>query len=154
MNQETQPELHTKKKQAKFIKAFWRLSILIVSLFIFFLTLASFIGYRYQDEVKGYIISELNKQLETKIIIDGKDIDFAIIKNFPYASVDFKNVKALDATNNKHKDTLFSAKKISLQFNVMDIFHKKYRIKKIQIERVTLNIKISKTGKDNYHFWK
>ncbi len=112
------------------------------------------IGYFYQDQVKKYVIVELNKQLNTEIIIDGKDINFTMIKNFPYASVDFKNVKALDAVQSKNKDTLFKAGKISFQFNVMDIFHKSYHIKKIEIENVGLKIRIDKEGKDNYHFWK
>ena len=112
------------------------------------------ISYYYQSEVKEYVIGELNKQLNTQIIVDGKDIDFTVLKNFPYASVDFKNVKALEALENKKKDTLFKAGEISFQFNITDIFKKKYDVKKIKIDNVDLKIRIDKNGKDNYHIWK
>jgi hypothetical protein len=129
----------------------------IIYFFLFLVALIGIgfiIGLVYEGEVKKYIINELNKQLNTQIIIDANDIDFSIIRNFPYASVDFKNLKALDATESKHKDTLFKAGKISFQFNLPDVFKKKYHIKKIEIENVILDMRIDETGKDNYHFWK
>lgn len=130
---------------------------LFVSLFIliFLLIGTGFIIVNfYQNEVKDYIVSELNKHLNTQVIVDGKDIDFTVIKNFPYASVDFKNVKALDAVPSKNKDTLFKAGEISMQFNIIDVFKKNYHIKKVLISNVDLRIRIDKEGKDNYHFWK
>jgi len=112
------------------------------------------IGIYYQDEVKEYVIKELNKQLNTEIIVDGKDIEFTLIKNFPYASIDFKNAKVLEAVKRKNKDTLFNAGEISLQFNIVDVFKKKYHIKKMEVDDATLKIRIDKNGNDNYHFWK
>jgi AsmA-like C-terminal region len=128
-----------------------------LSLFIFLVLLIGggvVVGYYYQDEVKEFVIGELNKQLNTEIIVDGKDIDFTVLKNFPYASVDFKNVKALDAIPTKKKDTLFTAKSISFQFNVWDVFKKNYRVKKIAMNDVNVRVRIDKAGNDNYHFWK
>lgn len=112
------------------------------------------LGWIYEEDVKQYVITELNKQLNTPIIIDTKNIDFSIIKNFPYASVDFKHLKAMDALPSKHKDTLFKADEISLQFNLPDLFRKNYRIKKIVVDNVLLDIRIDSEGQDNYHFWK
>jgi hypothetical protein len=111
------------------------------------------IVYCYQDEVKGYVIAELNKQLNTQVIVDGKDIDFTVIRNFPYASVDFRNVKALDAIEGSN-DTLFRASEISLQFNIVDVFHKNYHIRKVTLSNAKLRIRIDKNGNDNFHFWK
>ena len=112
------------------------------------------LSFYYQDDVKNYIISELNKQLNTQIIIDGQNIDFTVFKNFPLASVEFNHVAALDAIASTKKDTLFNAEAISLQFSIMDIFNKNYRIKKIKFSNAELNIRIDKQGNDNYHFWK
>ena len=110
--------------------------------------------YYYQDEVKNYIISEVNKQLNTQVIIDGQDIQFTVLKNFPLASIEFNRVAALDAIPADKKDTLFKAKEISLQFNIIDIFNKNYKIKTIIFRDANLTIRIDKDGKDNYHFWK
>src|SRR3569832_2481386 len=106
---------------------------------IAFLGLGFLLGWIYEDAVKKYLITELNKQLNTPIIIDTKDIDFSIIKNFPYASLDFKNIKAKDAVESRDKQILFQAGKISLQFNLPDLFRKTYRIKKMEIDDVVLN---------------
>lgn len=148
------PLLPQEKKSPWLARVMLRVLIFFFSLFVLGLGAAFVIGYYYQDEVKNYVVSELNKQLNTQVIVDGKDIDFTVLKNFPYASVDFKNVKALDAIEKKKRDTLFKAGTISFQFNLVDIFKKKYDIKKIYADDVVLNIRIDKNGNDNYHFWK
>lgn len=148
------PEQSPKKKSPLIFRILWRFLIFFFILFVLLIGSGFVIGYYYQSEVKEYIIGELNKQLNTQIIVDGKDIDFTVLKNFPYASVDFKNVKALEATNNSTKDTLFKAGKISFQFNIVDIFKKNYHIKKIEIDKVDLKVRIDKNGNDNFHFWK
>src|ERR1019366_244002 len=151
---EVNSQIASKKKSPLLFRMVWRFIIFLFILFAFIFIGGFVIGYYYQNEVKAYVISELNKQLNTEIIVDGKDIDFTILQNFPYASIDFKNVKALDAIEDKKKDTLFTAGKISFQFNVVDIFHKNYHIRKIKIDDVDLKIRIDKNGNDNYHFWK
>lgn len=130
---------------------------LFITFFILLLLVlgAGFIIVRYyQDEVKEYIISQLNKQLNTQVIVEGRDIDFTVFKNFPYASVDFKNVKALDAGTARRKDTLFRAGEISMQFNIVDVFKKNYHIREIALTDVKLRLRIDEDGNDNYHFWK
>src|ERR1035437_6327629 len=116
------PQIPSEKKSPWIFRILWRLIIFFFILFIILFSGAFIIGYYYQNEVKDFVIAELNKQLNTKIIVEGKNIDFTVIKNFPYASVDFKNVKALDAIESKNKDTLFKAGKISFQVNIVDVF--------------------------------
>jgi AsmA-like C-terminal region len=152
-NQNTIPE-QAQQKSFGFLRFLKRTFLFFTFLFLLLSGGAFLIGYFYQDEVKEYVIAELNKQLNTEIIVDGKDIDFTVLQNFPYASVDFKNVKAMEAIQRKNKDTLFSAGKISFQFNVLDVFKKNYRIEKIEIATVTLKLRIDENGNDNYHFWK
>lgn len=142
------------KKKFNLLRFVGRLIVTLLVLFFTLLGTAVILGYYYQDEVKGYVISELNKQLNTDIIVDGSNIDFTLIKKFPYASVEFRDVKALDAIKEGKKDTLFKAREISLQFSLLDIFRKNYKIRKIQLEGITLDVRIDKQGNDNYHFWK
>lgn len=156
MNNEnlSNPSISSKDKPPRIFRILWRIIIFFFILFVIITGGAIAIGYYYQDEVKEFVIGEMNKKLNTEIIVDGKDIDFTVLKNFPYASVDFKNVKALEALENKRKDTLFKAGEISFQFNITDILKKKYDVKKLKIDNVDLNIRIDKNGKDNYHIWK
>ncbi len=111
------------------------------------------IAFFYEKEVKSYVIEQLNRQLNTKIEVE--EIRFSLLKKFPYASVEFENISALDAIPNSFKkDTLFKAENIFLQFNIVDIWNKKYRIKKIEVNRGFANVKVYQNGSDNFHFWK
>ena len=148
------PSAPATQKSHWLVRLFKRLVLTVVLLFTLLIGAGFVIGYYYQDEVKQYVIGELNKQLNTQVIVDAKDIDFTVIKNFPFASVDFKNVKALDAGESKNKDTLFKAGEISMQFSIIDIFNKNYRIKQLEITDVNLRVRVDKNGNDNYHFWK
>jgi len=135
----------------KILKRFF----ITISAFVLLLICSAFIiGYFYGDKIKQYAIDELNKNLNTQIFIKPENIDFTVLQNFPNASVDFKNVKALDATDKKIKDTLFSAGYVSFQFNIWNVFSGNYNIKKISVADVALNLKVDRNGKDNYHFLK
>nr|MBA3705787.1 AsmA family protein [Bacteroidota bacterium] len=150
----TEPSIQPPKKPSGIFRMFKRILILFLVVIALLSVSVVIIGYCFQNSVKEFVVGEINKQVNTEIIVDGKDIDFTVIKKFPYASLDFKNVKALDAIQSKQKDTLFRAGTISFQFNLMDLFNKNYHIKKIEINDVDLNIRIDKKGNDNYHFWK
>ncbi len=114
------------------------------------------IVYFYEAEVKQLLVGEINKQLLTPIKV--KNIDLSLIKKFPNASLVFSEVSAnsVQPTDSSHqfKENLFEAKRIYLQFNLLDIFHKKYHINQIDIEDSKLNLLVTKEGIDNFHFWK
>jgi hypothetical protein len=124
------------------------------SVFIFLLLALVGLTYIYQDEVKGYVIDEVNKQVNTPITVKPEDIDITIVKTFPDVSVIFKNISALDATESEKRDTLIKAGSISLGFNIMDLFHGNYSIHHIQMENGEVNIRVDEKGRDNYHFLK
>ncbi len=135
------------------------LLISIFSLLILLLSTALVIGYFYEEEVKQLLVGEINKQLVTPVSVKG--INLSLLKKFPNASLEFTDVSAesvqsLDSLSETEpiKERLFEAHKIFLQFNILDIFHKKYHIKKLEIEEAKVNLFINKKGQDNYHFWK
>ncbi|NUM51627.1 MAG: AsmA family protein [Flavobacteriales bacterium] len=110
------------------------------------------LAYLYEEDVKAYVISELNKQLASEIKI--KNYNLSFIRKFPYASFEFSEVKANDAPPFAHKETLFEVQSIYLRFNIFDLLQKKYIIKKIEIENGKIHLKIDEKGNDNWHFWK
>ncbi len=123
----------------------------VVTFLVLVLVLLTFI---YQDEVKGYMIEEVNKRVNTAIIVDPADIDLTIIRSFPDVTVEFKNVAALDATTAAKRDTLLKAGKITFSFNLPDLFRNNYTIRDISVEDATLKIWVDEKGKDNYHLLK
>jgi hypothetical protein len=142
------------KKAPWLLRFFLKLVVFFLTVFFLLTGTGFIIAYYYEDEVKEYVVGELNKHLNTQIIIDGKDIDFTVIESFPLGSVNFRNVRALDAVESKSRDTLFRAGEISMQFNLLDIFKKNYRVKKIEISDADLRVRIDRQGNDNFHFWK
>jgi len=112
----------------------------------------------FEKEVTHYVIKQLNKHLNTKVIPG--DTNFSILKKFPYASLEFKNITIMGVdgfrmhSKNMNRDTLLNAKSLYLQFNVLDILRKDYRLKSISIENGFINLLSSIHGEVNYHFWK
>jgi uncharacterized protein involved in outer membrane biogenesis len=123
-------------------------------IFVFLLVTLVTLTYIYQDEVKGYVIDEVNKRVVSPILVKPEDIDITIIRTFPDVSVIFNNIAALDATNAAKRDTLLKAESISLGFNIMDLFHGNYSIHHIEMENGQINVRVDENGNDNYHFLK
>lgn len=132
----------------------WTLKALLIFLTLVFLAISVLIIsiYTNHSSIKKVIINELNKSLQTEITV--KDIRFTVFKNFPNASFVFDGVVAKDATNSINKGNLIEAESISIEFNIWDIYHKKYSIKDIVIKKARVNLKVDENGKDNFHFWK
>jgi len=119
-----------------------------------------YITYNYENVVKNVIVKELNKYIDNTEISVG-DINFSIFKKFPDASIEFIDISAKFPKNFDRSsfpklkdDTLFTAKSLFFQFNILDIFRNNYKINEIEIKKAKAIILIDKNGKDNFHFWK
>lgn len=130
-----------------------RVVLYTVSILLALVVLALALAFIYEDEVKNKIISELNKHLKTEVRIDPKNIDLTVIKSFPYCALEFKQITALDAKEFKSNDTLLYAERLALAFNIKDLYHKKYEIKKIELENAHCYLKEDKKGNANYMVW-
>jgi len=134
----------------KFIKPIiWGLSTLLI-----LVGLLLGLVFIYEDEVKQAIIEKLNQHLNAEIRVDAKNIDLTIIRSFPSTAIDFKDLTCFEPGTSKNRDTLFQAGRISLQFNVMDLFYGKYNINQIDLNQIRLRLKVDKNGHENYIIWK
>ncbi|HBX52389.1 MAG: hypothetical protein A2275_06155 [Bacteroidetes bacterium RIFOXYA12_FULL_35_11] len=127
-------------------------------LILLFFAAGFIIANFYGNEISKFIISEINKNLKTEIKV-GK-VNFSVFKHFPDASVEFQDVYAKPTKGfnrsefkGSFKDTLFSAQSLFLQFNIIDIYYERYKIKKIIIEKGRMYLLTNSRGKENYHFW-
>jgi len=144
-------------KNPKIAKRLKKTAISLLIILSVFGCIGIFLGYYYEDTVKRIIISELNKRLNTELIVQNvdRDIQFSIFKKFPYASVSFNNVVMLDAIKDKkNKKNLLEAKTVYLQLSIWDMIFGEYHIKKIEISDATVTLRTYKDRSDNYHFWK
>ncbi|REJ82910.1 MAG: hypothetical protein DWQ44_01985 [Bacteroidetes bacterium] len=120
---------------------------LAASVFLVFL-----IGLFYGSEIKRIAVAELNKHLATEIQV--RDLDFSMLRFFPYASFEMNDVLVMDAVETDRKDTLLYAKKLSLLLNMKSVLSREVIVKKIIAQDGSLNIRIYKDGSSNYVFWK
>ena len=132
-----------------FKRLFLGVIIFLVSVF----SISVLLVYVYEDDVKALIIKELNKHLNSKITVEPQNIDLTIIKSFPKCALEFKNILALESKDFKTQYTLLYAKRLSLNFDVKDLFNKNYTINKIEVEDSKVNLRVDKDGKENYIIW-
>ncbi len=106
------------------------------------------IAHVYQDEIEQLAIQNINKQLRTPIQVD--DIEFSLIKKFPYASLELKKIMALDAFR---KDTLIQAEKLFLKLNALDLYNENYALQQLELHNGFSRISFNKKGVPNYQIW-
>lgn len=123
------------------------------------ITTGVIISYFFEDDVNAFFVKEIDKRLATKI--DVRKINFSVLSKFPNASVEFSNVVAFSTKDLNKKefkahsvDTLFVAQKLFLEFNFIDLFHKKYNIRKFYIKNGKVNLAVDSKGRDNYRVLK
>ncbi len=122
--------------------------------FFFLIILGVILLKIYEDEIKGYAVGILNENLTSPVYVEPENIDVSFISSFPYASVDFNNMSALDAWDKKKKDTLFKAEKVSLLFNIMNVLGGSYNFKRLDITGMNLTLRIDKQGRNNYSIFR
>lgn len=114
----------------------------------------------FGEDVKNKIISELNKNITTKIDVEDVYFDpFTFIRDFPNVSLDFRNITAHSNTNfnksqfKENTDTLFSAEKLSLHFNIKDLWEENYSITNIWAENGSIYLYTDRNNNISYQFW-
>ncbi len=135
--------------------------IVRVLLFAVFLSIiaGAIFAILYGDEITKIFIKEINKHLEAKIEVG--DMRFSMLKKFPSAALEFKNITVYTPPNfTKNEDspfihdTVLIAENLFLQFSLTDLFKKHYIIKAIHIKNGNLHIEISDNGEKNFIVWK
>ncbi len=129
----------------------WSVISLLATAVLF--TASAFIFTRFfGDKIQKVFVAQLNKRLASEITV--KEIQFSFFRQFPYATLDFIDLTALDATTVKKKDTLLQASSLQLHFNLMQLLQKNYVIRRLDLKRARMTLRIFKDLSDNFHFWK
>ena len=135
-------------KSSTYFRSFLKIfGVAVLSAFAFIFLVTFFYG----TEIKKLLLDNINQHINSEVQVG--EIEFSVIRHFPFASVELKNIIAKDA-GGIQKDTLLKAEKISLLFNLLGVFSKDVAIKKIIVKNGSINIRVQENGDDNYHFWK
>ncbi len=112
----------------------------------------------YEDRVEKVFIRELNKQLNTKVVIG--NVKLHVFRKFPDASIQLSHVLIESAPEYDRgdfsfgTDTLAFIEHLFFQFNLRDIFLEEYRVKNVHADQGDIRIYFDEQGKGNYRFWK
>jgi hypothetical protein len=131
-----------------------RIFITVGALLGIFLVAGVVLAYVYEDEVKTYALGRLSDYFVTEVSV--YDVQLSLVSKFPMASLEFTDVMIRDAYKDTtiQRDTLFQAKHLFLEFNIVDLFNSNYTIRSVEIEEGELTLKVNEDGEDNFHFWK
>ena len=144
-----------KKLAIKVSKVFTYIFLILILL----IALGVGIGKVYKEDIRNYIISEINEEIDVKVNV--ATAEFSVIKKFPFISVILTEVTALSGNEfdrnqfiGMQTDTLFSASRIYLQFNLIDILRKDYRLRRVHAVNGSFSILVDREGRTNYRIFK
>lgn len=136
------------KLVAKILKI---ISILFVSILILLFSVSLIM----QNKVAGLLLKTLNNNFSTKI--ETGSYRLSLIKKFPRASVELKNVVVYSSPNfdrsgfkGINTDTLLTAKSASIDFKTMDMLKGAYTFTTISVRSGNLNLFTDTSGHYNY----
>jgi hypothetical protein len=143
----------------KILKKTSKIILYLILVFAILISGGILAGYIYRDEIKNYIISEINNEIDVKVNLSSAEL--SVFRKFPYVSVLLNEVVALTGKgfsryefSGINADTLFTASRIYLQFNILDILHEDYRLRRVHAVNGTFNILVDKRGRVNYRIFK
>jgi uncharacterized protein involved in outer membrane biogenesis len=124
-------------------------------LFVSVLVLLFSISLIMQNKVAGILLKTLNNNFSTKI--EAGSYRLSLIKKFPKASVELKNVLVHSspdfdraAFRGISTDTLLSAKSASIDFRTIDMLRGTYTFTKISVRSGKLSLFTDTSGHYNY----
>jgi uncharacterized protein involved in outer membrane biogenesis len=117
--------------------------LLVVSVVVITLT-ASVLYYR--DRIINEFIRQANKDLKTPVKIGKMDVSW--FADFPNLSIVFSDVYVEDSHPGLYP--LLTAKKVSFQLNLLDLWSGEYHVKGLKISDSETNLKINTDGINNY----
>lgn len=131
------------------MKILKRAFLFLLALLVLLASVTGIAAIYYGDEIKNLVVQNLNKNINTEIKVTS--VDFSVFQDFPKASVVFSDV-VIYAVNAKN-DTLLSAKKLSAQFNLIDLYKNDYKLIGLSARTGKCNMVVDNSGKANYIFW-
>ena len=96
-----------------------RILLIIAASTAFVFLLISVVAWLFRDKVKNIVVQSVNSHLTAKIEV--ADISFSLFQAFPYASVEFTDIKAGEARGFVTSGTVMNAARLSFQFNPLSI---------------------------------
>ena len=134
-----------------------KIAVYIISILVILISAGIILGRVYEKQILTFVVGELNKSLKTKIVPG--EISFSFIKQFPKASVHFKNIAVFSSRGFKagtklvNGDTLLFARNLYLNFNLKKLIYKQFEMDGLNLQDGFVHILTNSMGKTNYDFF-
>ena len=113
-----------------------RILIIIASTIGGLLMVLLAIGWFLGPKIKEMAVAQINANLTVPVQVG--DIDFSLLRKFPYASVNFQEVNTKGKKTDGNQEPLLVAKNVFLLFSWWDVFSEDVRLKSISIENASV----------------
>nr|WP_320119809.1 AsmA family protein [uncultured Marinifilum sp.] len=127
----------------RILKILKRFFAIIISLCIVLILIAEMA----EDTIVHSALNEVNSSIDAAIKIE--DVSFSLLKKFPYATVEFKNV-SLQSKSTLKADTLLSSDKIYVSLNTISLLKGNFETEKVELKNGYFNYQIDKNGTSNF----
>ena len=118
------------------------LKITLIATFLLIILGISFTSL-FGPQIENIIRENINSQLKNKLS-EETEIKFSLLRSFPNASVTLFDVQ-IDNSYEDLTDTLFYAKELIININIIDLLLKDYSFKNIAIKNGDIKIHYNKT---------
>ena len=124
---------------------------LLISLFVLVCAIWT-IAYKYEDDMKSFIVGELQLHLTRNIELGVKRMDYSVLSHFPNISVEIPDL-LIHSLKQEDQD-LVKLKEINFVFNVFSLLKGDLVLNEILFKDGEINIIYNKDGLPNFNIWK
>lgn len=118
-----------------------------MAVFILVYTTLSIYASTHKEELLALIQKELSQKLKTPVTI--QRLDYSLFKNFPYISIQLKDVLIRDSAYAKHKHTSFQCETVGIRINPYFLLLQKISLKHVSLENGSAYLYTDSTGYSN-----
>jgi len=127
-----------------------RILIFIIILIVLAGLTTAFVIFRYGDDLKRYAFQTIRSSVTTDVSFSD-DATFSIWNDFPLVAVQINDIRIQDSFRT---DTLISAGKAFVQFDLWKLLQSRFVIEGIRVEDGFFRLKRNQKGDWNFRVWK
>lgn len=130
----------------------WTAGVLLTAIVL----LSAIFGYLYtnQDQLRNVVVSQVNNYLAEGSEVAVNEIRLDFFTQFPDVSVRFNEVFCKEVFPRSSQDTLFYFQDVYFEFNLWKLLKSEYELNGITLDHGHVELRVHRTGRDNWHFWK
>lgn len=133
------------------MKSIGKLFLIVFTVLLTIMVLLVGSVFLFQDKLKSVAIDQVNQHIKVPVSVKG-GVAVSLFTNFPNVSVNLNDVSIADPL--RKKQNLISLRKVSLLFNLYEVFNENKKIREIILENGTLFLLEDAKGKKNFDILK